>query len=445
MKLAWYTPFSERSAIGKYSEEVINALIELGHRVTLVRSESDVTGSPARRQLNQVELVSASDIDADAEVFLADFDCVLYNVGNHFPNHAYALEHQRRVPGVTLLHDFCLHHLLSGWAVSTQRQTYVDVLENEAGAEAAKIYCGTPESALQRDWFMRAAVEFPVVRFAMPNTLGVVTHADFYREAVGERCCCPTTTIPLAYPCESESRLPPPRLDTVPMRLLTIGDVNINKRFESIIRAIGSCPKLSRTWQYRIVGSVSSDYERHLQQLARTTQHPVDIALLGSVDDDVVESELKAANALACLRFPIIEGASASVIVCLASGRPTFVSEGGCYSEIPAEFVYSVPHENEIAQFCDHMRSITSDYATAVDRAASARQWALARHCGRNYATQLLEFIESALHDQPMIKLADRIAGHLSNWGCATETQIHVRAEKAAVELFESDLLRRNV
>src|SRR6266581_3200931 len=45
---------------------------------------------------------------------VADADVALYHVGNDPDAHGWILDALRRRPGVVVLHDFVLHHLISG-------------------------------------------------------------------------------------------------------------------------------------------------------------------------------------------------------------------------------------------------------------------------------------------------------------------------------------------
>ncbi len=435
MKLAWYTPYSDFSAIGSFSREIIQGLNRMGHDVTLVRCEKPDSEAWRSEAPQVCKTIRAIDHDHDAEQFLSAFDMVVYNVGNHLPNHYYAIKHQLRVPGITLLHDYILHHLLNEWTASEGNCSYRDVLRIEAGAEAVEEY----DVAMQTDaldWYMSKASRHPVLRFAVGNTLGIVTHAEFYQFVADYLVQCPVAAIPLAFPCWSESALPPPSIQGKKMRLLTIGDVNINKRCEPVIMAIGKSSELSRCWQYRIVGKVTRAYEHHLTQLARSQPFPVDLVLLGKVDDAKLSRELELAQAISCLRFPIIEGASASVVVSLASGRPLLVSNGGCYSEIPEAFVYRVTQTREVDSLFEHLTAISQDYDAAVSKAMDGRRWAIERHSGQHYAQALVPFIESILGQRPVLELTDRIGACLSHWGCPPDATVIDHVEQALHSLF---------
>ncbi len=438
MKLAWYTPYSQYSAIGAFSREVVTALIEKGHAVTIIRCEKPNSCVSKTEAPHVTKLVNASSFQHDVPGFLADFDVVVYNVGNHFSNHYFSIEHQRQVPGVTLLHDYMLHHLLAEWCEEDENRSYLDVLAHEAGADSVLAFHAAAKNDIQKDWYMSNAARYPVLRFAMANTLGVVTHADFYSESTRKLLHCPVTTIPLAYPHRSETELETPTRTNGKLTLLTIGDVNINKRCESIIKSIASSPELAKHWRYRIAGRVTKTYGAHLMRLASEREVCVELDLLGAVDDAQLNAEVAKANAISCLRFPIIEGASASVVTSLASGRPTLVSQGGCYDEIPDSMVFRVAIDSELDSIQKHLMHIADNYEMTVFQAAKARAWVKKRHSGNHYATSLCSFLDSTIAEFPVIELADQIAENLSQWNWQSDCPVVNQLDGVINHLFRS-------
>lgn len=438
MKLAWYTPYSKYSAIGAFSREVITALQANGHQVTAIRCEKPNSQVSKTEAVRVCPLENAHSFDSQAEEYLAGFDLVIYNLGNHFANHYYAIEHQRRVPGITILHDYMLHHLLYEWCNEDPSRNYCKVIADEAGNNALADYQAAGLKDIQKEWYMSAATKHPVLKFAAANTLGVVTHADFYQESTARLLHCPVTTIPLAYPQSIERDFPAPTVSASKLQLLTIGDVNLNKRCESIIQALGKHPWLASKWQYRIAGGVSKSHAEHLKQVAKAGAVQVDLELLGSIDDKTLAREMKNSNAIACLRFPIIEGASASIVSSLASGRPTLVSCGGCYDEIPDSMVMRVPVETETESIQCHLEFITKNYAKSVESAEKAKEWVANRHSGDCYATAFEEFLHASMPELFLAAFTDQIAERLTQWKWTRDVPVVNRVEMEMNHLFRS-------
>ena len=85
MKIAWITPFNQRSAIGRVSAAVTRLLWARGHQVTIIRSE--LRGSdpsplhPTPLRVLWWHDLSPSDVDVDN-------DAIVVNLGDHYGFHA---------------------------------------------------------------------------------------------------------------------------------------------------------------------------------------------------------------------------------------------------------------------------------------------------------------------------------------------------------------------
>ena len=95
MKVAYYSPLPpERSGVADYSAMLLPELQQ--------RLEIDVVRRGARRRARRAARHA---------------DVALYHVGNDPERHWWIVEELRRRPGVVVLHDFVLHHLVAGMTI----------------------------------------------------------------------------------------------------------------------------------------------------------------------------------------------------------------------------------------------------------------------------------------------------------------------------------------
>ena len=115
MRVAYYSPLPpERSGIADYSALLL----------------------PALSRLVDVDVVRRGRTRPVAA------DVALYHVGNDPDAHGWIVEALRRRPGVIVLHEFVLHHLVSGITLARgDVEGYARALEREAGA--ASWFCTT--------------------------------------------------------------------------------------------------------------------------------------------------------------------------------------------------------------------------------------------------------------------------------------------------------------
>src|ERR671938_1266968 len=118
MRVAYYSPLPpSRSGIADYSTLLLPALRE---RVDVVVAE------PGRR-------APAADV-------------ALYHVGNDPDAHAWIVDALRARPGVVVLHEFVLHHLVAGLTIGRKDgHAYLAALERDAGVAGRLLGYGVLE------------------------------------------------------------------------------------------------------------------------------------------------------------------------------------------------------------------------------------------------------------------------------------------------------------
>ncbi|MCA9149406.1 MAG: glycosyltransferase family 4 protein [Planctomycetales bacterium] len=445
MKIAWYTPYSIDSAIGHYSNLVVSALRAQGTEVLVVRSEnrtSDIRALPPT--CRDESYAWAADLDRNPPAQLADYDLVVYNVGDHYDYHSYCFNHQAQVPGLTILHDFSLHHALYKYCMSAVPMVagYREHLVAECGSEALDTYDRLVSDNNELQWWHHDMAKHPVYRWALEATSGVVTHAEFYRERVAATLGCPTTMIPLAYdsPLQDNATAgaaPATALGTAgKFRIVTIGAVNVNKRHETVIRALSASPLLRERCEFRVVGPIDDSARARLQQAQADSPQPIEMTILGRVDRVTLRQELEQADIISCLRFPALEGASASVIEGLLCQKPVIVCDTGCYHEIPDSAVYKIVLERELPDLIATLEDIVRRPQLAAQKAAHGRYWAAKRHAAPEYAQRLLEFAADVLYNRPVLNTFDRIADLLRQWDTPVDEVLMSRIDAAGNDLF---------
>jgi glycosyltransferase involved in cell wall biosynthesis len=446
MKLAWYTPYSVNSAIGRFSRLVIGSLRKLGADVQVVRSETKTGVLREKSACDQEKWVWAADLPRNVANWLGQFDLVVYNVGDHYDYHTYCFQHQSIVPGLTILHDYCLHHALHHHCQRTTLSSaqYRDQLQAECGAEAVQVYDRLSKTSSPQLWWHHELARFPVYRWAIQDTLGVITHAEFYRGTVAQRVGCPTACVPLAYDTPLDAKRETHRQQSGKLTILTVGAVNANKRYEAVIRALAESPLLRERCRYRIVGSANTAQRQMIRIAAEAHLHQPDVSLTGQVTREVLREEMAAADIISCLRYPALEGASASVVEGLLSGKPVVVCDTGCYREIPNDVVFKVSPGREHTQLTHVLEQIVMDYPAALARGQAAQTWAGSRHESEFYARQLMDFAERVLYNRPVLQVVDRLAQQLRHWQSHPDASLLNRIDRTLIELFgRPDNMRR--
>jgi glycosyltransferase involved in cell wall biosynthesis len=343
------------------------------------------------------------------------------------------------------LHDYCLHHALHQYCQRKALDTgqYREQVALECGEAATAIYDRLAATSSLQLWWHYEISRFPVYRWAIRDTLGVITHAEFYRAIVSERIGCPTACLPLAYDTPCVSELPKTASPTDKLTILTVGAVNANKRYEAVIRALAESPLLRERCRYRVVGAASPAQQRMIQLALQAQPQQLEVTLTGQVPRQQLERELAEADIISCLRYPALEGASASVVEGLLSGKPVIVCDTGCYQEIPDDLVMKVAPDREHTQLTRALEHIVNDPAQATARAKRARAWAVERHAPSAYARSVLEFAEHVLYQRPVLQVADRLAQQLESWQSQPDSDLLRRIDQVMEQTFADMASRR--
>jgi len=425
VRIAWFTPFSRSSAIGRFSAAVTaelsrHAEVELWHPWTSTAYEVRV---------RQVSFRSACDIPPGR---LDEYDLVIYNFGNHLPFHREIYEISRQTPGLCILHDFVMQHFFAAYFVEHLRQPhrYVQLMERHYGepgrraAEASLARRGPPL------WETDAVMEFPLFEPAIQGAFGVITHAEFFRQWVEAVFAGPVARLHLPY-------TPPPATDIPPRRALgvseervlavTVGHVNRNKRVRSVLEVLAKHSDLRARILYAVLGPADPDYERELRELIARWSLQDCVRLLGYVDDRLLAAYLHHADFCINLRFPVTEGASASLAEQMLLGKPVIVARIGCYQEIPDDCAVKVAPTGAPEELAQALRKLALDPAARQAIGIRAKEFADNHFQPRHYAQRLLDFAWQVRSAKPLLKLADGLASELANLGIDQATDQQTR------------------
>lgn len=422
MKIAWFTPLSERSAIGRASTYIVRELAKVAE-VELWHFEKGPVHSVG------VKTVFAPSADLGR---LAGFDLVVYNFGNHLPFHGDIFHVSRQHPGVIILHDYVMHHFFAALYLEVRQDPAAYVAEMEHWYGVAGRLAAERSLKGERVWESDAVVNFPLVERCTEGALGVVAHSEYLLDAVRLAFAGPTRKINLPYETP-EHHTPAGRasLNVPPDQLLlvTIGHVNPNKRVDAVLEAMG--PGM----HYLVAGPTDPVYQRRLDRIVAERGLGGRVQFLGRVSDELLHTCLHAADICLNLRQPAMEGASASVIEEMLYGKPVVVTDIGFYRELPADCAVKVDPSNEAAG----LRAALVKLADAAERTAMGERalaYASATFRADRYARELIRFAWDVRNAQPLFTLSDRIAAELRRMKVTSDMAIVDTAATTVGDLF---------
>jgi glycosyltransferase involved in cell wall biosynthesis len=271
-------------------------------------------------------------------------DLALYHVGNNPDAHGWIVDALRQRPGVVVLHDFVLHHLVAGMTVGRRDgHAYLDLMEREHGVVGRLLAHGVLDKRIPPLWESRPA-DFPLATFVLEHATALIVHSRYVRDqARTAGYDGPISVVP--HPAWPAPALDPERL--APGTVVgCFGVVNSSKRIPELLRATASVRKAHPEVTLLLVGSTSPgfDLDRRLQRIGFA-----DEALVreGWVDEPRLWGLMAGSDVLVNLRYPTMGETSGSVVRGLSLGKPLVVSDVGWFSELPADVALKVPPDDD--------------------------------------------------------------------------------------------------
>lgn len=410
MKIVMFTPAARRSAIGRVAAMITGQLTDGGHDVVVVRTETD--DDEADVHDFGVTVVSWRD-DAAVVGAVLDADVAVYQIGDNYLFHAGALAWMPRMPGIVCLHDYFVGDLFLAWCRETGSEPD-SVIRGWYGDDAVAPY----RSAMcDGDFVALTASSAPLTEWVCAKAFGVITHSAWDIERVTGSCPGPIRIAALPYQAATLAH----RVDdddTV-FNLVTIGHVNRNKRIDDVIRAIGASRELASVVVYTLVGPVDPKTTLELSALARRCG--VRLIVRGAVSDPELAQILADSDAVAALRWPCLEAASASVIEAMLAGKPTIVTRAGFYDELPDDCVVKVGAGAAVDTLTSVIERLVAD---PVERAAigeRARSMAIDTFRADRYVGVVLDMALDVLAVAPALEVIRQAGSQLSAWGAPVE------------------------
>src|SRR6266511_283549 len=336
-RVAYYSPMPpERSGIADYSALLLPALERL----------VDVDVAPRGKR--------------------ADGDIALYHVGNDPEVHGWIVERLRREPGIVVLHDFVLHHLVASLTLGRKDNAgYLAALERDSGLAGRLLGLGVIDGCIPPLWEVRAE-DFPLCDEVLERATGVIVHSRYVEERVRERGYDrPLWRIP--HPAWPPPQVVPERPSGDPV-FGAFGNVNASKRVPQLLEAFARFRDLHPSARLLLVGAAAAGSEQHGKADGVVRE--------GYVDEERLWALIAGVDAVISLRSPTMGETSGTAIRALTLGKPLLVSDVGWFSELPDDVALKVaPRDGEVERLVVALEKLR-DPAVRERMGANARDLA---------------------------------------------------------------------
>jgi len=395
MKVAYFSPLSpERTGISEYSELLLPAL----------RRRIDVDVVPHGR-------TSPSGADV-----------CLYHVGNNPDAHGWIVEALRKRPGVVVLHDFVLHHLVAGLTLGRRDGPgYLGAMQREAGVAGRLLAHGVLDGVVPPLWEVRPE-DFPlageVLEHAAKSGGGLVVHSRYVAErAVAAGYDGRLWRIP--HPAWPDPNVPAEDVAGEPV-VGCFGNINASKRIPQLLEAFAALRAAHPQAKLLLVGA---DLDARLPDGELQGVERVDY-----VDERRLWALMGACDVCVSLRAPTMGETSGSAIRALVLGKPLVVSDVGWFAELPDEAAVKVPvGEGEVPAIADALELLVRDHELRTRMADAARSLAQGEHRLDRVAEAYVAALEEAVGGEAV---RDAVVGEVAE--AAADVGIATEGEEAA-------------
>jgi glycosyltransferase involved in cell wall biosynthesis/SAM-dependent methyltransferase len=328
------------------------------------------------------------------------YDACVYQIGNnpyHIVPYEMALEH----PGVVVLHEANLHHLITDLTIRRDDwPAYLREVEYNGGAEAlayAKRYVETLERGPDYEGI-------PMLRGVVERSRGVIVHSECVAEAV--RATGFTGPIGRiwhgAWLADADRNTWRERLglDELTPLIGIFGFLKPYKRVAESLRAFRRLLRLEPRARMILVGETHPDLR--IDSLIDSLDLAPAVRILGFTPIEDFNGYIGACDIVLNLRYPTVGESSGTLQRALGMGRAVVVSDVGSFREYPDDVVLKAPVDaTEEDHIFEYLNALVSRPEFARKLGANAREW-VRRECSWEVvARHYVEFLERGTVSSP--------------------------------------------
>lgn len=395
-RIAYLSPLPpEASGIADYSAELLAGLrrrfeIEL-FSAAPGRLPPALAGPPARSYSRFPE-----------EHRRRPYEAVVYQLGNNAQFHTEIYRHLLQIPGIVVLHEYMLHHLLRGMSSPSE---YIEAMRYSYGPAGV----GVARRLVEADHPLESW-SYPLFEPAVDASLGVIVHNEASRRRVlRSRPGARVAVVPLHLSLDDlpgvseESRRALRRelgISDGTLIVASFGHVAPAKRVDVALRAFARFRRKYPDSAYVLAGELSRAYSRITDLLA--SELGAGVIVTGRLSLARLLEVMELADVTINLRYPDGGETSATCVRLLGLGKPVIVSTDGWFSDIPDDCCARVEpgrfEEEELVALLDAM---AANPGLRRDMGLAAARWARRQHHLDRSIDGYTDFIEATIRETP--------------------------------------------
>jgi len=337
----------------------------------------------------------------DYRNFENNYDNILYHMGNN-PFHEYLYEIAIRNPGIVVLHDPFLHHLVRHMTVGNKNnERYIKIMEYCLGAKGRTI----AENALVTKQF--PLFDYPLIKELVDSSSAIIVHSDFAEKTVKDEspdALIKKIKMPITIPEKTNEKDLREKLKIPEDYIVigTFGNVGFYKRLNVCLKSFSHYHKKNPKSIFLIAGKyLNEKYEDEINDLIDQLGISDSVIETGYVDD--LFSHIEISDIITQLRYPTAGETSIISLQIMGMEKPVIVSNIGSFSELPDDTVIKIePDVSEEVSLYNAFLKLTNDSAFRAVLASNAKQYIKNEHDPEKIATQFFDFISNVPKKEPL-------------------------------------------
>jgi glycosyltransferase involved in cell wall biosynthesis len=400
MRLAYFSPLPpQKSGISDYSEVLLPHLSNY-YDIDLWVNETKIEESLSKNY----QIIKYNSKTSYPEK-LAEYDVILYNLGNNPYYHTEMYEIFLKYPGIVILHDYVLYYLITGYYLSRRNNCKEYLKEfyynyGDVGIRFAKLVLRGPDSPLE----YKHPERYPLVKRVIENAKGIIVHSESTKNLLINQNSQNKKIVKINqvnYSNMNFSHSPQEIRDTrkkfnindEDILVSSFGYISYTKRNLQIIEVINEIlSSVSYPIKYLMVGEGS-----YVDGLLNDN-----IIKTGYVPREEFETLICCSDIVVNLRYPSMGETSATLLQAMTAEKPCIVSNSSWFSELPSDTVIKITtnESKEKKELKDALWSLISDDSKKRELSQKAREYVLKYHDPSKIGMDLNEFINSCLFSE---------------------------------------------
>lgn len=394
-------------------------------------------------RLAQVETFDGTPSGFDS----ARYDVCLYQLGNN-PFHTFAYQAALGNPGVIVLHEANLHHLVADLTIRRgDWEAYLHEVEINGGREALE-YAQRHVRTLQRG----PDYDIPMLRGILDRARGVIVHSDAVARVVREQGFTgPVGKIPHGawIPAAADVQRMAYRtrlgVDERAPLIGIFGFLKPYKRIAESLRAFRRLVKVIPEARLILVGEAHA--ELPLDSMIQSMLLSAQVRHIGFAPLEDFNGYMAACDIVLNLRYPSVGESSGTLLRALGMGKAVIVSAAGSFLEYPDEICLKAPVDaSEDEHLFSYLNLLASRPEVARAVGERARAW-VQRECDWNtVAAKYCGFLEAVMegrewsqpppepHAEPRPAAPDARAGSITAWASENGSREYVENHLTRLE-----------